>query len=95
MNELLDLLLCHNCKKDPSIAAHFDFILPEIVEGPYSNVPFSAVIEMSTDFSKPLIYRWFTTQMNEVIMQAQIDIYTVSFTVRLNNFFEEEAFLSH
>ena len=94
MDELLDFLQCHNCKQDPSIAGHFDFILPENNEGPYSNMHFSAVIEMSTEMSNPFIYNWFSTRMQEVIMQAQIDMYTVSVTTHLNNFFEERAFSS-
>ena len=91
MNEMLDFLLCHNCKQDPSIVAHFDFMLPAINEGPHSNVQFSAVIEMSTEMPKPFICNWFTTRMKEVTMQAQIDMYTVSFNVHLNNFFEERG----
>ena len=92
MNKPLDFLLCHNCKQEPTIAAHFDFILPEINEGPCSRMQFSAVIEMSSEMPKPFIYNWFTTRMKEIIMQTQIDMYTVSFIVRLSNSFKETAF---
>ena len=94
MNDLLDFLLCRNCKQEPSIAAHFDFILPEINEGPCSSMQLSAVIEMSSEMPKPFINNWFTTGMKEIIMQAQIDMYTVSFIVLLSNSFKETAFPS-
>ena len=75
---MTDILFCHGCKVDPSIVAHFDFIVPE-VNGHESgkNSLFSAVIEM---FVKPVPspFDFFRIRPNVKVMTAQLDVYSVS-----------------